>query len=106
MSNQSKIEIQTCLSGRPEGSAGPDEGVESGGYESRSWLRNRRLAAPCTPKSPGAALDLAFESLLMEVVADLSLVFQQPVDARLMTHRLADHLGGGLAVDVEERRVV
>src|SRR5262249_6811337 len=43
---------------------------------------------------------------VVEEVGDLVLVLQQPVDGRLAAHRLADDLGGRLAVDVEERLVV
>jgi hypothetical protein len=37
---------------------------------------------------------------------DLVLVLEQPINARLVEQRLADDLGGGLAVDVEEGLVV
>ena len=42
----------------------------------------------------------------MKVVLYLVLILQQPVDRRLIAHRLADDLGGRLAVDVEKCLVI
>src|SRR5262245_47742656 len=77
-----------------------------GPWPSSSPPSGSRRAGGTSSTPTARLLDLAFESLLMEVVADFFLVLQQPVDARLMTHCLADHLGGRFTVDVEERSVV
>src|SRR5262249_17745224 len=52
--------------------------------------------------APPSFSELAFQPQLVEVVLDLVLVLQEPVDGRLAAHGLADDLGGGLAVDAEQ----
>ena len=43
---------------------------------------------------------------LMEIVLHLVLILEQPLNRRLIPHRLADDLGSRLAMDVEKRLVV
>ena len=63
-------------------------------------------AAEETGRAAPVVLQLSLDAQVVEVVLDLVLVLQQPVDRRLVAHGLADHLGGRLAVDVEEGLVV
>src|SRR5258708_29140277 len=72
---------------------------------SRSERRLYSTASMCATQ-PLTALEVAVQALLMEVVNHLSLVRQEPIDRRLMPHGLAYHLGGRLAVDVEEGLLV
>ena len=42
----------------------------------------------------------------MKIVAHFILIFEQPLDGRLVPHGLANHFGGGLAIDGEETCVI